>query len=44
VSGLNEDDGILLLSDYEIAIEYVESDKEKSQRSLSRFALQGLRR
>ena len=30
VSGLSEEDGILLLSDYEVAIEYVESDKEKS--------------
>jgi beta-lactam-binding protein with PASTA domain len=30
VSGLSEEEGILLLSDYEVAVEYVESDKEKS--------------
>ena len=30
VSGKKEDDGILLLNDYQIAIEYVESDQEKS--------------
>ena len=30
VSGLSEEEGILLLSDYEVAIEYIESDKEKS--------------
>ncbi len=30
VAGMNEEDGILLLSDYEIAIEYLESDLKKS--------------
>ena len=30
VSGLSEEEGILLLSDYEVAIEYIESDKIKS--------------
>ena len=32
VSGLSEEEGILLLSDYEVAIEYIESDKNGAKK------------